>query len=70
MIRLHMAGLLRATSVLMLIGLGLSPRWCEAQVLYGSLVGNVVDESHAAVRGAEVTITSKETNLTRRAMSN
>ena len=59
-----------AIAVLVLILGAVQPRWCEAQVLYGSLVGNVVDESHAAVRGAEVTITSKETNLTRRAMSN
>jgi hypothetical protein len=33
-----------------------SLRPCSAQMLYGSLVGNVTDESHGAARGAEVTI--------------
>src|SRR5688572_15637303 len=36
-----------------------------AQALYGSLVGNVVDESGAIVPGATVAITQKETNQTR-----
>ena len=36
-----------------------------AQALYGSLVGNVVDETGAVVPGATVTITQKETNQTR-----
>lgn len=42
----------------------------EAQVLYGSLVGNVTDESQGAIRGAEVTIANRETNLTRKALTN
>ena len=37
----------------------------QAQALYGSLVGNVVDDSGALVPGATVTITHKETNQTR-----
>src|SRR4026208_1219763 len=37
----------------------------QAQALYGSLVGNVVDDSGAIVPGATVTITHKETNQTR-----
>jgi carboxypeptidase family protein/TonB-dependent receptor-like protein len=37
----------------------------DAQALYGSLVGNVVDETGAIVPGATVTITQKETNQTR-----
>ena len=37
----------------------------HAQALYGSLVGNVVDESGAIVPGATVSITQKETNQTR-----
>jgi hypothetical protein len=36
-----------------------------AQALYGSLVGNVVDETGAIVPGATVAITQKETNQTR-----
>jgi hypothetical protein len=37
----------------------------HAQALYGSLVGNVVDETGATVPGATVSITQKETNQTR-----
>lgn len=37
----------------------------RAQALYGSLVGNVVDETGAIVPGATVTITQRETNQTR-----
>jgi hypothetical protein len=37
----------------------------EAQVLYGSIVGTIVDQSDAAVPNATVTVTSKETGLTR-----
>ena len=36
-----------------------------AQALYGSLLGNVTDETGAALPGATVTITQRETNLTR-----
>jgi hypothetical protein len=41
-----------------------------AQVLYGSIVGNVTDSQGAAVPGAAVTIVNKETNLTREATTN
>src|SRR6266511_2400204 len=37
----------------------------DAQVLYGSIVGNVTDNTKAAVPGAAVTIIHKETNLAR-----
>src|SRR5205809_5368651 len=37
----------------------------HGQALYGSLVGNVVDETGAVVPGAMVTITQKETNQKR-----
>lgn len=41
-----------------------------AQNLYGSLVGNVVDASQAAVAGATVTVTSVETGAVRTATTN
>ena len=37
----------------------------EGQALYGSLVGNVADETGAVVPGATVAVTHKETNQTR-----
>ena len=42
----------------------------RAQVLYGSVVGNVVDSSEAAVAGASVTITNRETRQTRETTTN
>jgi hypothetical protein len=42
----------------------------SAQVLYGSIVGNVKDQSDASVGGATVTITSKATNQTRTTTTN
>jgi hypothetical protein len=42
----------------------------EAQVLYGSIVGNVKDAQGATIPAASVTITNKETNLKRETVSN
>ncbi|MGH9161352.1 MAG: carboxypeptidase-like regulatory domain-containing protein, partial [Vicinamibacteraceae bacterium] len=42
----------------------------EAQVLYGSIVGAVHDSSAAAVPGATITATHRETNLVLTAVSN
>ena len=42
----------------------------SAQALYGSLVGNVTDETGAALPGATVTITQRETNLSRDIVTN
>jgi hypothetical protein len=41
-----------------------------AQVLYGSIVGNVTDPQGGIVPGATVTIVSKDTNLTRETTTN
>lgn len=43
----------------------LAPTRCKAQMLYGSLVGTVTDRSGAAVPGATVVITQKQTDFSR-----
>ena len=63
-------GTLRKRSALVCISLGLlvvlgTAREMNAQILYGSLVGNVKDPSGAAVPGATVTVTQVQTGLTR-----
>ena len=45
------------------------PSRVSAQVLYGSHVGNVTDETGAAVPGAMVTITHGETGASREAVT-
>src|SRR5688572_33008409 len=54
----------RALMVLLAVALALAPA-ASAQVLYGSIVGNVTDTSGAAVPGATVTIEQTETKLKR-----
>ena len=44
----------------------LTPCNASAQVLYGSIVGQVADASGAPTPGATVTITNRDTGLTRR----
>jgi hypothetical protein len=41
----------------------------QAQVLYGSLIGEVADESRAVLPGATVTVTNKDTGLQRETMT-
>jgi Carboxypeptidase regulatory-like domain/TonB dependent receptor-like, beta-barrel len=53
-----------------LLAVGLTPGLVDAQVLYGSLVGNVVDQNGAVVPGAGVTITNKGTGQIREAITN
>jgi hypothetical protein len=48
----------------------LSPERASAQVLYGSIVGNVSDSSSAAVPKATVTAINKGTNQSREAITN
>ena len=58
--------LLLASAALLAMGVvGVGP--ADAQVLYGTLVGDVTDSTRAGVPGASVTITHKETNLSREA---
>jgi len=45
----------------------LAPQRTEAQVLYGSVVGDVKDSTGGAIPGATVTITHTETNVSREA---
>jgi hypothetical protein len=47
------------------LALSLGVRSAGAQVLYGSIVGNVTDSQGASIPGASVTITSKETGLSK-----
>ena len=52
-----------------LLTVGLTPSLADAQVLYGSLVGNIADQNGAVVQGATITITNKGTNQVREATS-
>jgi hypothetical protein len=58
------------TLLAMLLTLGLTSSLASAQVLYGSLVGNVTDQNGAAVPGATVTITNKGTGQVRETVTN
>jgi hypothetical protein len=58
-----------ARLLLLLTILAPVPAPLGAQVLYGSLVGNVTDETGAALPGATVTITSRATGATRESVT-
>jgi Carboxypeptidase regulatory-like domain/TonB dependent receptor len=57
--------LLRSAVGIGLAALAVAAAPAEAQLLYGGLVGNVVDAQGAVVPGASVTIVNTDTNLTR-----
>ncbi len=57
--------LLRSVVGIGLAALAVAATPAEAQLLYGGLVGNVVDAQGAVVPGASVTIVNTDTNLTR-----
>jgi hypothetical protein len=46
------------------------PRWAAAQVIYGGLRGNVVDEASIPVSGAKVTLTQSKTGHVESTMTN
>lgn len=58
----------RLSRVAILVTLLIAPA-AEAQVLYGSLIGNVTDGTGAAVPGAAVTITNTQTQASRETVS-
>src|SRR4051794_3460305 len=64
------AGLLVLTPSVAFSVLALTSVSAWSQVLYGSLVGNVRDATGAAVPGASVIVTSKETNQVRTTTTN
>ena len=59
-------GILFAT----LLTVSFSPNLADAQVLYGSVVGNVIDQNGAVVPGATVRLTNKGTGQIREAITN
>ena len=64
-------GRLSATVLCLLVPLALAaPRPVAAQVLYGTIVGNVTDNTGAALPGATVTATNVETNTSREVVTN
>src|SRR4051812_38271955 len=65
----HSIRVIAAFAIILTTFIGL-PAAASAQVLYGSIVGNVTDESNLAVPGAAVKITQSETNQSREAVTN
>ena len=53
------------TGLLLLVSFGLLPTPAVGQVLYGSIVGNVTDETRGALPGATVSIVHNESGATR-----
>ena len=62
--------LLRVVSALAVFGMLFAPAHAAAQVAVGTLLGNVTDESGAAIPGATITATEVRTNISRTTVSN
>ena len=62
-------GFVVALAAIAMIGVS-TPVPMEAQILYGSIVGNVTDSTGAVIPGSQVTITHEETGATRSGESN
>jgi hypothetical protein len=56
-------------AVLLLLGMIGAPGSVEGQTLYGSILGNVTDNTGAALPGATVTVTHAQTNTVREAVT-
>src|SRR2546425_533474 len=65
----HSVMFFRAVVVLSLLLAGLAVQPASAQVLYGSIVGTVTDQSNAVVPSATVSITNTGTNQVRETVS-
>ena len=65
----HMQNRLWRAAMALLLVAGLQSTRLEAQVLYGSVVGSVQDQSGAVVPNVSITITNKATGLTRESKS-
>ncbi|QQS47969.1 MAG: TonB-dependent receptor [Acidobacteriota bacterium] len=61
--RLASGSVISTVALILAIGIATAP--AEAQVLYGSIIGNVTDQNGAVVPGATVTITNKGTGQVR-----
>ena len=67
----HSCGLTRfLVSLLAVLSFLVSVRPAQAQLLQGSITGNVTDASQAAVAGAKVVATEQTTNFTRDTTTN
>ena len=64
------AGRLLVVTLLVALGIPFVPTYAAAQVAVGTLLGNVTDESGAAVPGATITATETRTNISRTTVSN
>jgi Carboxypeptidase regulatory-like domain len=66
----RLCGIRGVSALLALLSLTAGVRTVQAQLLFGSIVGNVTDPSGAAVPGATVRVTQAETNETRETTTN